>query len=37
MMISEVEGSFKNFDASFTATKEDLTDAKIEATIQWPA
>lgn len=34
MMISEVEGSFKSFDASFTASKEDLTDAKIEATIQ---
>lgn len=34
MMISEVEGSFKNFDATFTASKEDLTDAKIDATIQ---
>lgn len=34
MMISEVEGAFKNFDAKFTASKEDFTDAKIEASAQ---
>jgi polyisoprenoid-binding protein YceI len=30
MMISEVEGSFKSFDAKLTSTKADFTDAKFE-------
>lgn len=30
MMISDVEGWFRNFDAKFTASKEDFTDAVIE-------
>lgn len=34
MSISEVEGSFKSFDAKFTAAKEDFSDAKIEASAQ---
>ena len=34
MTISDVEGSFRDFDANFTATKEDFTDAKIESVIQ---
>jgi len=34
MLISEVEGSFRDFDAKFTASKDDLTDAKIELTAQ---
>ena len=34
MSISEVDGSFRDFDSKFTASKEDLTDAKIDATIQ---
>ncbi|MBS1681847.1 MAG: YceI family protein [Bacteroidetes bacterium] len=32
MLISEVEGSFKSFDASITATKDDFSDAVIEMT-----
>lgn len=31
MSISEVDGSFTDFDATITASKEDFTDAKIEA------
>ncbi len=31
--ISFVEGSFKKFDGSFTSAKEDLTDAKIDFTV----
>ena len=34
LMISEVEGWFKNFDAKITATKEDFTDATVEMTAQ---
>ena len=30
LLISEVEGSFKNFDATITASKEDFSDAVIE-------
>lgn len=30
LLVSEVEGSFKNFDAKVTSTKEDLSDAVIE-------
>lgn len=30
LMVSDVEGSFKNFDAKITASKEDFTDAVIE-------
>jgi len=29
MVVSEVDGRFKDFDASLTASKEDLTDAQI--------
>jgi len=29
-MVSDVEGSFKNFDAKITASKEDFTDAVVE-------
>ncbi len=32
MMISDVEGSFKNFDAKITAQNDDFTDAVIEVT-----
>jgi polyisoprenoid-binding protein YceI len=32
MMISEVDGSFKTFDAKITASKEDFSDAVIELT-----
>lgn len=32
LMVSDVEGSFKNFDAKITASKEDFTDAVIELT-----
>jgi len=34
LLISEVDGYFNDFDAKFTASKEDLTDAKIELTAQ---
>lgn len=34
MVISDVEGSFKDFDVTFKAEKDDFTDAVIEATIQ---
>ena len=34
LLISEVEGSFKDFDAKFTSSKDDLTDAKVEVTAQ---
>jgi polyisoprenoid-binding protein YceI len=30
LLISEVEGSFKNFDATITSSKEDFSDAVIE-------
>lgn len=30
LMVSEVEGSFKNFDAKITAPKEDFSDAVVE-------
>lgn len=32
MMISEVEGQFNSFDASFVSAKDDFSDAKIELT-----
>ena len=32
MLISDVEGAFNSFDAKFTASKEDLSDAVIELT-----
>ena len=32
MMISEVDGTFKTFDASITASKDDLSDAVFEIT-----
>src|SRR5205085_6744512 len=34
MMISDVEGWFKSFDAKFTSSKEDFTDAVIELTAE---
>ncbi|MBI5473988.1 MAG: polyisoprenoid-binding protein [Ignavibacteriae bacterium] len=34
MVFSEVAGTFKDFDATFNSTKDDFTDAKIEATIK---
>ena len=34
MMISDVEGSFKEFDIVFASDKEDFTDATIAATIK---
>lgn len=34
LLISEVEGSFKVFDAKITASKEDLSDAVFELTAQ---
>ena len=30
LMVSDVEGSFKNFDAKITASKEDFSDAAVE-------
>lgn len=30
MMLSEVSGKFKNYDATFTSTKEDFSDAKFD-------
>ena len=30
LMVSDVEGSFKSFDATITATKEDFSDAVVE-------
>lgn len=30
MMLSEVSGKFKSYDASFTSTKEDFSDAKFD-------
>jgi len=32
LMLSEVDGSFKNFDASITSSKEDFSDAVFELT-----
>src|SRR5687768_7128433 len=32
LMVSTVEGSFKTFDAKITSSKEDFSDAVIEAT-----
>jgi polyisoprenoid-binding protein YceI len=34
MVISDVEGSFKDYDVTFKSDKEDFTDAVIEATIK---
>ena len=34
LMISEIEGSFKNFDAKITAPNEDFTDAVVEMTAE---
>ena len=34
LMISEIEGNFKNFDAKITAPKEDFTDAVVEMTAE---
>lgn len=34
MVFSEVTGLFREFDATLVASKDDLTDAKIEATIK---
>ena len=34
LLISEVEGSFKTFDAKITSSKEDLSDAVFELTAQ---
>lgn len=34
MMISEVEGEFKDFDATVVSTREDLDDSEIEFTAQ---
>ena len=32
LMVSEMEGSFKSFDAKITASKEDFSDAVVEMT-----
>lgn len=34
MMISEIEGSFKDFNAVMTSTKDDFEDSKVEFTAQ---
>lgn len=34
LVISEVTGNFKDFDIAFNATKDDFTDASVEATIK---
>ncbi len=34
MMVSDVDGSFKNFDATVTAAKPDFSDAKVQMTAQ---
>ena len=34
MVISEVVGTFKDFDVSFTSTKDDYTDASVDASIK---
>ncbi|RAV98562.1 YceI family protein [Pseudochryseolinea flava] len=34
LMVSEVDGSFKNFDAKITSSKEDFTDAVIDFTAE---
>jgi len=34
LMVSDIEGSFKNFDAKITAPKEDFTDAVVEMTAE---
>jgi polyisoprenoid-binding protein YceI len=34
LMISEIEGDFKNFDAKITAPKEDFTDAIVDMTAE---
>jgi polyisoprenoid-binding protein YceI len=34
LMVSEVEGSFKNFDAKITTPNEDFTDATVELTAE---
>src|SRR5690242_152078 len=33
MMVSEVDGNFKKFTGTITSTKDDLSDAQIEITI----
>jgi polyisoprenoid-binding protein YceI len=33
LMVSEVEGAFKKFDAKVTGTKEDFSDATVEITV----
>jgi len=34
LLVSEIEGSFKNFDAKITAPKEDFTDAIVDMTAE---
>lgn len=34
LVISEVTGNFRDFDIAFNATKDDFTDASVEATIK---
>ncbi|MEX2088619.1 MAG: YceI family protein, partial [Bacteroidota bacterium] len=34
MLVSEVDGIFKDYDVIVAATKDDFTDASIEATIK---
>ena len=34
MVISEVTGNFKDFDISFTSTKDDYTDASVDASVK---
>jgi polyisoprenoid-binding protein YceI len=34
LMVSEIEGSFKNFDAKITTSKADFTDAVVEMTAE---
>jgi polyisoprenoid-binding protein YceI len=37
MVVAEVTGRFRDFDVTMQTTKDDLTDAKIDATIQTPS
>ncbi len=37
MMLSDVDGNFKDFDATVTATKPDFSDAKFDFTAQVPS
>ncbi len=34
MVISDVPGNFKDYDITFTASKDDFSDAKVEATLK---